>query len=69
MLHALNEIRRILQIEEKISISCQTSHQTLTYTGMDMVAVHFLLELSQYPGKVNYKPSILDEKQLHRKQH
>ena len=37
-----------------------------------MVAVHFLPEL-QYPvpegtGKVIYKPSVLDEKQLHLKQ-
>ena len=46
MLHALNEICRILQIEENISIS----HQTLTYAGRGMVAVHFLPE-SQYSGR------------------
>ena len=46
MLHALTEIREILQIEESISIS----RQTLTYTGRGMVAVHFLPE-SQYPGR------------------
>ena len=65
-LYALTEIRRILQIEESISISCQT----LTYTGRGMVAVSFLPE-SQYQkgtGKVIYKPSVFDEKQLHLKQ-
>ena len=46
MLHALTKIRRILQIEENISIS----FQTLTYAGRGMVAVHFLPE-SQYPGR------------------
>ena len=59
MLHALTEIRRILQIEENISISCQT----LTYAGRGMVTVHFLPEL-QYQegtGKIIYKPSILHE--------
>ena len=45
-LHALTEIRRILQIEENISIS----RQTLTYTGRGMVTVHFLPEL-QYQGR------------------
>ena len=45
-LHALTEIRRILQIEESISIS----HQILTYAGRGMVAVHFLPEL-QYTGR------------------
>ena len=59
-LHVLTGIRRILQIEENISIS----RQTLTYAGRGMVAVHFIPE-SQYPGrytgKVIYKPSILDE--------
>ena len=44
MLHALTEIRRILQMEENISIS----HQTLIYAGRGVVAVHFLPE-SQYP--------------------
>ena len=44
MLHALPEIRGILQIEESTFIS----RQTLTYVGRGMVAVHFLLE-SQYP--------------------
>ena len=44
MLHALTEIRRILQMEENISIS----HQTLTYAGRGVIAVHFLPE-SQYP--------------------
>ena len=34
-LHALTEIRRILQIEENISVS----RQTLTYAGRGMVAV------------------------------
>ena len=42
----ITEIREILQIEENISIS----HQTLTYAGRGMIAVHFLPEL-QYPGK------------------
>ena len=46
MLHALTEIRRILQIEENISIS----RQTLTCAERGMDAVHFLTE-SQYPGK------------------
>ena len=46
MLHALTEIHRILQIEENISISCQT----LTCAGRGMVAVHFFPE-SQYPGR------------------
>ena len=46
MLHALTEIRKILQIKENISISRQTS----TYTGRGMVTVHFLPE-SQYPGR------------------
>ena len=47
MLHALTEIRRILQIEENISIS----RQILTYAGRGgMVAVHFLPK-SQYPGR------------------
>ena len=46
MLHALTEIRRILQIEENISVS----RQTLTYAGRGVVAVHFLPEL-QYPGR------------------
>ena len=46
MLHVLAEIRSILQIEENISIRCQT----LTYAGRRMVAVHFLPEL-QYPGR------------------
>ena len=36
----VKEIHRILQIEENISIS----HQTLTYTGRGMIAVHFLPE-------------------------
>ena len=62
-LHALIEICEILQIEKSISIS----RQTLTYVGRDTVTVHFLPE-SQYPGKVIYKPSVLDEKQLHLKQ-
>ena len=39
-LHALTEIRRILQIEENISIS----RQTLTYVGRGMVTVNFLPE-------------------------
>ena len=47
MLHALTEIRRILQIEENI---CMISLQTLTYAGRGMVTVHFLPE-SQYPGR------------------
>ena len=37
-LHALTENREILQIEESISISCQT----LPLVGGGMVAVHFL---------------------------
>ena len=45
-LHTLTEIRKILQIEENISIS----HQTLTYAGRGMVAVRFLPE-SQYSGR------------------
>ena len=45
-LHALAEIRSILQIKENISIR----RQTLTYAGRGMVAVHFLPEL-QYPGR------------------
>ena len=45
-LHALTEIREILQIEESISIS----RQTLTYAGRGMVTVYFLPE-SQYPGR------------------
>ena len=45
--HVLTEIHRILQIEENFSM---ISHQTLTYAGKGMVAVHFLPEL-QYPGK------------------
>ena len=36
----------ILQIGENICISCQTS----MYTGIGVVAIHFLPE-SQYPGK------------------
>ena len=52
MLHALTEIRRILQIEENISIS----RQTLTHAGKGMVAVHFLPE-SQYP--LRYRSSYL----------
>ena len=50
MLHALSEIRGILQIEENISIS----RQTLAYAGRGMVAVHFLPE-SQYPGRYMYR--------------
>ena len=46
ILHALAEIRSILQIKENISIR----RQTLTYTGKGMVAVHFLPEL-QYPRR------------------
>ena len=42
----LTENRRILQIEENISIS----RQTLTYAGRGMVSVHILPE-SQYPGR------------------
>ena len=45
-LHALTEIRDILQIDKSISISCQT----LTYLGRGMVAVHFFPE-SQHPEK------------------
>ena len=45
-LHVPAEIRSILQIKENISIR----HQTLTYAGRGMVAVHFLPEL-QYPGR------------------
>ena len=45
-LHALTEIRRILQIEETISIG----RQTLIYAGRGMVTMHFFPE-SQYPGK------------------
>ena len=45
-LHALAEICSILQIKENISIR----HQTLTYAGRGMVAVHFLPEL-QYLGR------------------
>ena len=44
--HALAEIRRILQIEENISVS----QQTLIYAGKVMVAVLFLPE-SQYTGR------------------
>ena len=39
------EIRKILQIEENISIN----RKTLTYTGRGMITVHFLPE-SQYLG-------------------
>ena len=39
------EIRRILQIEENISIN----RQTLTYAGRGIITVHFLPE-SQYLG-------------------
>ena len=46
MLQALTKICRILQIKENISIS----HQTLTYAGRGMVAVHLPPE-SQYPGR------------------
>ena len=65
-LHVLTEIRRILQIEENISIS----HRTLTYARRDMVAVHFFPDhnTQEGTGKVIYKPSVLDEKQLHLKQ-
>ena len=45
-LHALTEIRDILQIDKSISISCQT----LTYLARGMVAVHFFPE-SQHPEK------------------
>ena len=65
-LHALAEIRSILQIKENNLIR----RQTLIYAGRGMVAVHFLPEL-QYPegtGKVIYKPSIFYEEQLHLKQ-
>ena len=61
-LYVATEICSILQIEENISF-----HQTLTYAGRSMVAVHFFPE-SQYPDKVIYKASVLDEKQLHLKQ-
>ena len=66
MLHALIVIREILQIEENISVS----HQTLTYAGRDMVAVHFFHDhnTQEGAGKVIDKPSVLDEKQLHLKQ-
>ena len=61
-LHALTEIRRI---EENISIS----HQRLTYAGRDMVAIHVLPDhnTQESTGKVIYKPSVLNEKQLHLK--
>ena len=60
-LYALTEIRRILQIEENISISCQA----LTYTGRGMVAVHFLPESQYTQVKLTL---VLDEKQLDLKQ-
>ena len=63
-LYSLTEICRILQIEENISISCQT---LTLYAGRGMVTIHFLPE-SQYPSKVIYKPSVLDEIHLHLKQ-
>ena len=56
-LYALTEIRRILQIEENISIS----RQALTYTGRGMVAVHFLPESQYTQVKLAL---VLDEKQL-----
>ena len=40
---AITEIRRILQIEENISVS----RQTLTCAGRGMVTVHFLPEFCQ----------------------
>ena len=66
MLHALTEIHRILQIEENISVSCQT----LAYTGSGMsLYISFQNRNTQQgTGKFIYKPSILDEKQLHLKQ-
>ena len=67
-LHTLAEIRSILQIEENISIRCQT----LTYAGRDMVAVYISFQnynTQEGTSKVIYKPSIFDEEQLHLKQH
>ena len=46
MLHTLTEIHRILQIEENISISCQT----LTYTKRGHGCCTFPSKL-QYPGR------------------
>ena len=63
MLHALTKIRRILQIEENISVS----PQTLTYAGR-VWCLYIFFNIQGGTSKVIYKPSILDEKQLHRKQ-
>ena len=65
-LHTLTEISRILQIKENISIS----RQTLKYEGRDVVAVISFqnYDTQEGTGKVVYKPSVLDERQLHVKQ-
>ena len=51
-LHALTEIHGIL----------------LTYAGRGMVAVLSLIPRKVRTGKVIYKPSVVDDKQLHLKQ-
>ena len=63
-LYALTEIREILQIEESISISCQNMHRK----GMALYISFQNHNTQEGTGKVIYKPSVLDEKQLHLKQ-
>ena len=69
MLHALTEIRRILQIEEYIPISCQSLTYAVTKKGHGCCTFSSRITI---PRKVQvklstYKPSVLDEKQLHLK--
>ena len=68
MLHALNEICRILQIEENIYFLLVIKHKH-TQEGVWMLYISFQNHNTQGgTGKFIYKPSILDEKHLHLKQ-
>ena len=63
----LTENRRILQIDENISIS----RQTLTYAGRGIRSLYISFQnhnTQEGTGKVIYKPSVLKEKQLYLKQ-
>ena len=67
MLHALAEIRSILQIEENICIR----RQTLSYARRGAWSLYISFQnynIQEGTGKVIYKPSILDEEQLHLEQ-
>ena len=57
------EIRRILQIEEDISIGHQTNHMQERTWSLSISFQNY--DSQEGTGKFICKPSILDEKQLH----